>query len=138
MGEFLVLVGLAALVIAGIGIGGGVASYLQARRNSITTLKILGATSRDITRIYALQIGSAAIAGALAGLVAGILVMPLLAWALGSLLPVRTGIVIDPAALARAAGFGLLVALIFAAPPLAKARRFRDGADAGTRFSAGP
>lgn len=124
MGEFLVLVGLAALVIAGIGIGGGVASYLQARRNSIATLKILGATSRDITRIYALQIGSAAIAGALAGLIAGILVMPLLAWALGSLLPVRTGIVIDPAALARAAGFGLLVALIFAAPPLAKARRF--------------
>jgi len=124
MGEFLVLVGLAALVIAGIGIGGGVSSYLQARRNSIATMKILGATSRDITRIYGIQIGAAALAGAIAGLIAGVLVTPLLAWALGSLLPVKTGLVIDLAALARAAGFGLLVALVFAAPPLAKARSF--------------
>ena len=52
MGEFLTLVGLAALVIAGIGIGGGVASYLDARRGSIATLKVLGATSGDIARIY--------------------------------------------------------------------------------------
>ncbi|MCB5426334.1 FtsX-like permease family protein [Altererythrobacter sp. CC-YST694] len=124
MGQFLVLVGLAALVIAGIGIGGGVSSYLQARRTSIATLKILGATSRDIARIYTLQLGASALAGAAAGLVAGIAITPLLSWALGSLLPVRTGLVLDPAALARAAGFGLLVALIFAAPPLDKARRF--------------
>lgn len=124
MGEFLILVGLAALVIAGIGIGGGVASYLQARRTGIATLKILGGTSRDIARIYTLQIGAAALSGALAGVIAGIAVTPLLAWALGSLLPVETGLVLDPAALARAAGFGLLVALVFAAPPLAKARRF--------------
>jgi putative ABC transport system permease protein len=124
MGQFLTLVGLAALVIAGIGIGGGVASYLEARRASIATLKILGATSRDIARIYALQIAAAALAGAVAGLIAGILVTPLLTWALGSLLPVETGLVIDPGALARAAGFGLLVALIFAAPPLLKARSY--------------
>ena len=124
MGEFLTLVGLAALVIAGIGIGGGVASYLEARRASIATLKILGATSRDIARVYALQIGAAAFLGSVAGLVAGILVTPLLANALGSLLPVTTDFVFDPAALARAAGFGLLVALVFAAPPLARARDF--------------
>ncbi|WEK46160.1 MAG: FtsX-like permease family protein [Candidatus Andeanibacterium colombiense] len=124
MGQFLILVGLAALVIAGIGIGGGVGSYLQARRQSIATLKILGGTSGDIARIYALQIGVAALAGALAGMIAGVAVTPLLTWALGSLLPVETGLVIDPGALARAAGFGLLVALVFAAPPLAKARRF--------------
>ena len=124
MGEFLTLVGLAALVIAGIGIGGGVASYLEARRASIATLKILGATSRDIARVYALQIGAAALAGALAGLVAGVLVTPLLAQALGELLPVRAGLVLDPAALLRAAAFGLLVALVFAAPPLTRARHY--------------
>lgn len=124
MGEFLTLVGLAALVIAGIGIGGGVASYLEARRASIATFKILGATSGDIVRIYALQVGTAALAGALAGLVAGVLVTPLLAQALGDLLPVRTGLVIDPGALLRALLFGLLVALIFAAPPLMRARQF--------------
>jgi putative ABC transport system permease protein len=124
MGEFLTLVGLAALVIAGIGIGGGVASYLEARRASVATLKILGATSRDIARIYALQIGAATLAGALAGLVAGVLVTPLLAQALGELLPVRPGLVFDPWALLRAALFGILVALVFAAPPLMRARHY--------------
>ena len=124
MGEFLTLVGLAALVIAGIGIGGGVSSYLEARRASIATLKILGATSRDIARIYALQIGSAAVIGSVAGLLAGLLVTPLLASALGSLLPVNNALVIDLAALFRAAAFGLLVALIFAAPPILRAREF--------------
>jgi putative ABC transport system permease protein len=124
MGEFLTLVGLAALVIAGIGIGGGVGSYLEARRQSVATLKILGATSGDIVRIYALQIGAAALAGSLAGLAAGVLVTPLLARALGELLPVNTGLVIDPLALLRAALFGLLVALVFAAPPLLRARDF--------------
>jgi putative ABC transport system permease protein len=124
MGEFLVLVGLAALAIAGIGIGGGVSSYLEARRASIATLKVLGATSHDIARIYLLQIGAAALAGSMAGLVAGVLVTPLLGRALAGLLPVTPGFVLDPPALARAAAYGLLVALVFAAPPLARARAF--------------
>jgi len=124
MGEFLTLVGLAALAIAGIGIGGGVASYLEARRASVATLKILGATSGDIARIYALQIGTAALAGAIAGLAAGVLVTPLLAQAMGDLLPVRPGLVFDPGALLRAALFGMFVALVFAAPPLIRARHY--------------
>ncbi|KHK92594.1 ABC transporter permease [Novosphingobium malaysiense] len=124
MGEFLVLVGLAALIIAGIGIGGGVSSYLEARRNSIATLKVLGATSGDIARIYLLQIGAAALAGSLAGLLAGVLVTPMLANALGTLLPVSTGFTVSLTALLTAAAYGLLVALVFAAPPLIRARGF--------------
>ncbi|SFP24492.1 ABC transporter permease [Qipengyuania nanhaisediminis] len=124
MSEFLILVGLAALVIAGIGIGGGVSSYLDARRQSVATLKILGATSRDIARIYALQIFAAAAVGSLAGLAVGVAVVPLLAAALEGLLPVDTGFVIDPGALLLATAYGLLVALVFAAPPLMRARHF--------------
>lgn len=124
MGEFLVLVGLAALAIAGIGIGGGVSSWLEARRGSIATLKVLGASSGDIARIYVLQVAAAAAAGSLAGLAAGVLVTPLLARALGPLLPTSSGFVIDAAALLRAAAYGLLVALAFSIPPLLRARRF--------------
>jgi putative ABC transport system permease protein len=124
MGEFLVLVGLAALVIAGIGIGGGVSSYLEARRGSIATLKVLGAASGDIARIYLMQIAAAALVGSALGLAAGVLVTPLLGKALGSLLPVTPGFVFDPAALLRASAYGLLVALVFAAPPLLRARAF--------------
>ncbi len=124
MSEFLTLVGLAALVIAGIGIGGGVSSYLDARRQSVATLKVLGADSRDIARIYALQIFAASAVGSLAGLAVGVAVVPLLAQALEGLLPVNAGFVFDAGALALAAAYGLLVALIFAAPPLMKARHF--------------
>ena len=124
MGEFLTLVGLAALVIAGIGIGGGVTSYLEARRTSIATLKVLGATSTDIARIYALQIGAAALVGSVLGLLAGLLVTPILSAALQGLLPVEGGFVFAPGALLLAAGYGLLVALVFAATPLLRARRF--------------
>ena len=124
MGEFLTLVGLAALVIAGIGIGGGVTSYLDARRQSIATLKILGASSVDIARIYGLQISAAALAASLAGLAVGVAITPLLGMALQGLLPVEGGVVIDPVALFVALAYGMLVALVFAAPPLTRARHF--------------
>jgi putative ABC transport system permease protein len=124
MSDFLTLVGLAALVIAGIGIAGGVSSYLDQRRAGIATLKVLGATSGDIVRIYAMQIGVAALAGSIAGLAAGVLVTPLLARALQGLLPVTSGFIISPPALLLAASYGLLVAFAFAAAPLLRARTF--------------
>ncbi|MEL6877302.1 MAG: FtsX-like permease family protein, partial [Pseudomonadota bacterium] len=124
MSDFLTLVGLAALVIAGIGIAGGVSSYLEARRGSIATLKVLGASSRDIVRVYALQIAVAALIGSAAGLAVGVLVTPVLGAALDGLLPVETGFVIEPAPLMLAAAYGLLVAFAFAATPLLRARTF--------------
>ncbi|MEM6857802.1 MAG: FtsX-like permease family protein [Pseudomonadota bacterium] len=124
MSDFLTLVGLAALVIAGIGIAGGVSSYLDQRRASIATLKVLGATSRDIVRVYALQIAAAALVGSLAGLATGVLVTPIFGAALQGLLPVETGFVIEPAPLMLAGAYGLLVAFAFAAAPLLRARTF--------------
>ncbi|MEO1731860.1 MAG: FtsX-like permease family protein, partial [Pseudomonadota bacterium] len=124
MSDFLTLVGLAALVIAGIGIAGGVSSYLDQRRASIATLKVLGASSRDIVRIYALQIAAAAVAGSLAGLATGVLVTPIFGAALEGLLPVEKGFVIEPAPLMLAGAYGLLVAFAFAAAPLLRARTY--------------
>lgn len=124
MSDFLTLVGLAALVIAGIGIGGGVASYLDARRNSIATLKVLGASGTDIVRIYGMQIGAATLAGSAAGIATGVMVTPLLGLALQDLLPVESGFVIEPAPLLLAGAYGLLVAFAFAAAPLLRARAF--------------
>lgn len=124
MSDFLTLVGLAALVIAGIGIAGGVSSYLDQRRASIATLKVLGASSRDIVRIYSLQIAVAAFAGSLLGLATGVLVTPILGGALEGLLPVESGFVIEPAPLLLAGAYGLLVAFAFAAAPLLRARSF--------------
>lgn len=122
MGQFLSLIGLTALLIAGIGVSNGVSSYLTLKRNSIATLKTLGATSADIARIYLLQVGAVALLAIACGLVAGALMPPLIVALAGDVLPVRPGIGLHPFPLATSAAYGLLIALIFTLPPLARAR----------------
>ena len=121
MGEFLTLVGLAALAIAGIGVGNGVSSFLAARRGSIATLKALGATGGDIARIYAVEIGVATAIGIAGGLAVGTVAIPLLAELLGRVLPIAVGLAVSPWPFGRAATYGALIAIAFAAPPIAAA-----------------
>ncbi len=140
MGQFLSLIGLAALVIAGIGVSNGVASYLGAKRDGIATLKVLGATSADIARIYLLQVGAVAVAGVIAGLAVGAALPPLAIAALGDLLPVAPTAGLHLGPLALAAAYGLLIAAAFALPPLARARtlpaaaQFREQVEGGRRL----
>lgn len=122
MGQFLSLVGLAALVIAGIGVGNGVASYLAGKRQGIATLKILGAGSGDILRIYLVQILAVAALAIVCGLIAGALIPPAIIAAAGDILPVKPGFAVHPLPLLVSAAYGLLIAFIFALPPLARAR----------------
>jgi putative ABC transport system permease protein len=120
MGQFLLLVGLSALVIAGIGIANGVSSYLTSRRSSIAALKALGATSGLITQIYLLQIGVVAGMGIVAGLIAGTAATPIIIRLAGDVLPVSPGFRIETAPLALAALYGVLIALAFVARPLSQ------------------
>ncbi len=120
MGEFLTLVGLAALAIAGIGIGGGVSSYLAARRRSIATLKILGATSGVVARVYLIQIVAVALVGIAAGLLVGVIATPLIVALAGDALPVSPTFSLQLQPLALAALYGLLIALGAAALPLVR------------------
>ncbi|WP_187335634.1 ABC transporter permease [Novosphingopyxis iocasae] len=122
MGQFLELIGLTALIIAGIGVGNGVASYLGGKRPGIATLKVLGARSGDIARIYGLQVGAVAAGAILLGLIVGAALVPLLAWMIGDLLPVRPELGLFALPLAKAAIFGALIAIVFTLPPLARAR----------------
>jgi putative ABC transport system permease protein len=122
MGQFLSLIGLAALVIAGIGVSNGVSSYLTLKRGGIATLKVLGATAVDIERIYLLQVGTVAVIAIGCGLAAGTLLLPLIVALAGDMLPVRPGFQIQALPLATSAAYGLLIALMFTFPPLARAR----------------
>jgi putative ABC transport system permease protein len=119
MGQFLSLVGLAALVIAGIGVGNGVASYLAGKRPGLATLKVLGADSAVVLRIYGLQILAVAAVSIFAGLVVGALIPSAIGWIAGDVLPVRPGFALYPLPLAVSATYGLLIAIAFALPPLA-------------------
>jgi len=122
MGQFLSLIGLAALVIAGIGVSNGVASYLAGKRAGIATLKVLGATAADIARIYRMQVGAVALLGIGAGLLVGAALPPLVVALAGDALPVQPGFRLHPAPLATSAAYGVLIAILFTIPPLARAR----------------
>ena len=122
MGQFLSLIGLTALIIAGIGVANGVSSYLGMKRGGIATLKILGATSSDIARIYMLQVGAVTAAAIFCGLVAGALIPIGLIAIFGHALPVQPGVSVYPIPLLASAAYGILIALIFTLPPLSRAR----------------
>ncbi len=122
MGQFLTLVGLAALVIAGIGVGNGVGSYLASKRASIATLKVTGADSSTIFRIYMLQILAVALVAIAVGLAVGSVMPIAISWIAGDILPVAPGFTLHPMPLAVSAIYGLLIAIAFALPPLARTR----------------
>ncbi len=122
LGQFLLLVGLSALAIAGVGIGSGVAAYLTAKTRIIATLKVLGARSTTIAAIFLTQLGLVAGGGIVAGLSLGAMVPWIVAAAAGDALPVPPRLALYPVPLFTAAALALLVALLFALPALARAR----------------
>ena len=54
--QFLTLVGLAALLVGGVGVANAVKSHIDRRRDVIATFKALGATGRDVFAIYLTQV----------------------------------------------------------------------------------
>ena len=125
LGSFLVLVGLAGLAVGGVGISAAVSAYLERKTPVIATLKTLGADNRTIFQTYFLQIGMLTLCGLLVGLTVGALVPILLADLMQAWLPVPAVFTIYPQALAQAATYGGIAALIFTLWPLARVEQMR-------------
>jgi putative ABC transport system permease protein len=117
------LVGLAALLLGGIGVSQAVSGYLSGRAASIASMKCLGASRRVVVATYFLATMSLAAVGIGIGLAVGAATPALLGPVLGTLLPVRIPPGPYPGALAVAALFGVLTALTFTLPHLAVAGR---------------
>jgi putative ABC transport system permease protein len=132
VGLFMVLIGLTALLVGGVGVGNAVKAYLDGKTNTIATLKCLGAEGGFIFRVYLAQVMMLASFGIVLGLVVGAGLPFLLVGLLGGLLPIAVKMSLYAAPLAMAALYGVLIALAFALWPLARAREvvpaglFRD------------
>lgn len=136
---FITLVGLAALLVGGIGVASAVRTYLEGKTGAVAILKSLGAPSRLIFSIYLIEVAAMAAVGVVIGLIAGALLPQLIGGLASAALPVpvESGIYAWP--LALAAAFGLLTAMVFALLPLAATRdvpaaalmRERGGASRG-------
>jgi putative ABC transport system permease protein len=130
--QFLTLVGLAALLVGGVGVGNAVKSHIDRRRDVIAAFKALGATGRDVFAIYLTQVMVLAALGSVAGLVVGAALPFVIVGAFGHLLPLPVVPALHADGLAMAAVYGLLTALAFGMWPLARvhdipvAALFRD------------
>jgi len=118
--QFLTLVGLAALLVGGVGVANAVKSHIDRRRDVIATFKAVGATSRDVFAIYLTQVIVLAVIGSIIGLVAGAALPFVIVDLFGKVLPlpVEPALHIDELALSLV--YGLLTALAFGLWPLGR------------------
>lgn len=132
--QFLTLVGLASLLVGGVGVANAVRSHIDRRREVIAALKALGATGRDVFAVYLTQVMVLAVIGSLIGLALGAMLPFAIVGLFGHLLPLPVVPALHPGALALSLLYGLLTALAFGLWPLARvhdvpvAALFRDAA----------
>ncbi len=118
--QFLTLVGLAALLVGGVGVANAVKSHLDRKRDVIATLKALGASGDGVFTIYLVQIIILALVGSLIGLVVGAGLPYLVVAVFSKLLPLPIQPAIHIGDLLLSLTYGLLTALAFALWPLGR------------------
>jgi len=126
--QFLTIVGLTALLVGGVGVGNAVKSHLDRRRDTIATMKALGASGRRVFVIYLTQVVLLAIAGGIAGAAVGAALPFLIRWTFGAIIPLPIVPALHPGELVLAIVYGVLTALAFALWPLGRAHDVPVGA----------
>lgn len=131
--QFLTLVGLAALLVGGVGVANAIKSHLDERRDVIATFKAVGATGREVFTIYLAQVMVLAILGSLIGLAIGAALPFIIVGLFGKILPLPVEATFHAGELALSFLYGLLTALAFGLWPLGRvhdvpvAALFREG-----------
>jgi putative ABC transport system permease protein len=119
--QYLTLVALTALLVGGVGVANAVASHLARKRDSIATMKALGATGAGVFAVYCTQIVLVAFFATLLGAVLGAVLPFVIATAFGSLIPLPVAPSLYPSTLVLSIAYGMLTALAFALWPLGRA-----------------
>jgi putative ABC transport system permease protein len=119
--QFLTLVALTALLVGGVGVANAVASHLARKRDTIATMKALGATGGDVFAIYCSQILLVALFATLIGAGLGAALPFVIVWTFGAVIPLPVASSLHPAVLELSIVYGLLTTLAFALWPLGRA-----------------
>lgn len=119
--EFLILVGLSALLIGGVGIANAVASFVERRVPTIATLKAVGATGALAFAMMLAEVMAMAAVGAVIGIGLGAALPFVLASFFARLLPFPFVPALFPQQIAAGFLYGALTVLTFALLPLGRA-----------------
>ncbi|MDE3059580.1 MAG: ABC transporter permease [Pseudomonadota bacterium] len=128
MALFFALTGITTLIVAGLGIGNAAGVYVWSRRDTIATLKCLGASQSHIYLVYLIQLLIVGVVAIAYGLAVGTLGEMALVTLFSNLLPVggERGVYAEP--LILSAGLGLLTLLLFSLLPLAQTAPIKPAA----------
>jgi putative ABC transport system permease protein len=122
LGRFLALVGLAALLLGGIGVASAIHVYIREKRPGVAVLRCLGADQWTVFLAYLIHAAALGVMGALAGVALGMGIQKTLPGVLGGVLPVQVTTRFSPTSAAAGLGIGVWVAVIFALIPLLEVR----------------
>lgn len=123
--QFLTLLGLTALLVGGVGVANAIATFIDRRRKVIATMKSVGATSGQVFTIFASQIAVIALVGVVLGLLIGYVLPLAISQLIAADLPVESQFTVTWRTIFTAIAYGMLVALLFAIHPLARAGEVR-------------
>jgi putative ABC transport system permease protein len=123
--SYLGLVGLASLLVGGIGVASSVTTFVRRQEPAIAILKSIGADSRTIVTAFLLQTQVVGLAGSLAGAALGAAIQPMLVAALAGFVPFALEPAVDPVTVARGLAMGLLTTFLCALWPLLGVRDVR-------------
>ena len=118
MRDFLALASLAAMLIAGVGIGGAMNAFLAARMRAIAVVKMLGGGALLIQKIYLCLAAVICGVGALAGIIIGQAALLYLAPQLSQYLPLTLTALWSWNALGKTLLSAFLISAVFVLPPI--------------------
>lgn len=121
--DFLNLISFAALLLGGTGIVGAVHVYLEGKRDTIAVIRCLGAPSATGTSIYAIQLGTFGLFGALMGALLGTGLQFIIPYFLKDFIPFEIDVRISALAVLSGFGYGWCVVLASTVLPLTQVRR---------------
>ena len=128
LSAFFIMVGLAGLVVGGVGIGSAVKSYLNRKISTIAVMRSLGATNFQIFMTYFVQLAIISFIGITIGLVNGASVPHLCAPLLKVLIPIPISIVFSIKPIVEAAIYGTIIATLFTLWPLSRCENIQAAA----------
>lgn len=122
LGRFLALVGLAALLLGGVGVASAIHVYIREKRPGIAVLRCVGAGQSTAFLAYLMQAAWLGLLGAMGGVVVGVVAQNVLPSVLASVLPVEVTTRFSVASVLAGLGIGVWVAVVFALIPLLQVR----------------
>ena len=116
--NFLSLISLIAMIVGGLGVATAMHAHIQQRLDTIAIMKCVGAQSRQIVRIFALQALALGTFGSLLGVALGLIVQGVAPVFVAQYFPDAPALEWQPWPAIQAGSIGMLTTLLFSLPTL--------------------